>query len=146
MTGLTGWRRQATMSACSAPDKTQMKRIEGKKILLVDDEESVRSSIQMLLESSGAIVTEASNGGDALKLWEAGTFDCLVTDYKMPNMRGDALAEIIKTANPRHRVVMLSGFAPEVLRDGRLPWFLDVLLHKPCSMEELLCAIEPSQK
>lgn len=123
-----------------------MKRIEGKQILLVDDEDGVRLSIHMLLVACGALVTEASNGVAALELWRTGKFDCVVTDYKMPNMRGDTLAETIKTANPKQRVVMLSGFAPEVLREGKLPWFIDVLLHKPCSMDELLQAIDPPEQ
>jgi CheY-like chemotaxis protein len=120
-----------------------MKRLDGKRILLVDDEEMVRTAIELLLVACGAVVTQSPSGEDALQVWKQDRFDCVLTDYKMPNMRGDELARTIKTANPAQRVVMVTGFAPEVTPDGKLPWFLDVLLHKPCSMPELLAAIAP---
>jgi CheY-like chemotaxis protein len=118
-----------------------MKRLEGKNILLADDEFSVRLAFAMMLDAAGAPVTQATNGTEALEAYQAGRFDCVVTDYSMPGMKGDALALAIKTRNPKQRVVMVSGFAESVLVNGRLPWFIDALVPKPCGMDDLLEAV-----
>ena len=122
-----------------------MKQLEGKHILLTDDEFSVRLSLAMMLDAAGATVTAAANGAQALKLYALGNYDCVVTDYNMPDVRGDALARAIKAANPGQRVVMVSGFAESVLVNGQLPAFIDALLPKPCRMAELLAAVGPAR-
>ena len=118
-----------------------MKRLDGKLILLADDESSVRQAIAWVLAEAGATVTQATNGTQALEEYLGGQFDCVVTDYNMPGMKGDGLALAIKTSNPKLRVVMVSGFAESVLVNGRLPWFLDALVPKTCRMDDLLAAI-----
>lgn len=123
-----------------------MKRLEGKRILLVDDEESIRSTLFIMLgEVGGASVTEAGNGAQALALYQTTQYDCVVTDFNMPGLKGDALALAIKTTNPKQRVVMVSGFAESVLVNGRLPWFIDALVSKPCRMDDLLEAVCPDE-
>jgi CheY-like chemotaxis protein len=113
----------------------------GQRALLADDEPVVREAICMLLEFMGLIVTEADNGAEALDLYRAGEFDVVVTDYNMPLLRGDALAEAIKALNPQQRVVMVSGFAEHILRDGKLPATIDILVHKPCKLDDLAVAL-----
>lgn len=122
-----------------------MKRLDGKHILLADDEFSVRLAFAMMLDAAGAKVTEAANGTEALEAYRAGQFDCVVTDYSMPGMKGDALALAIKTRDLKQRVVMVSGFAECVLVNGRLPWFIDTLVPKPCGMDDLLEAVCPDE-
>ncbi len=115
---------------------------QGKRVLLADDEEGVRLVLRMLLECLGLEVTEAVNGKEALEIYQRGKFDVVVTDYNMPQKRGDALAQEIKVLNPHQRVVMISGFAGLVLQGGQLPPFIDVLLAKPCTISELANALE----
>ena len=119
-----------------------MKLLLKKHILLVDDEVDVRLSLAMLLEAAQATVTEASSGTQALALYSTGKFDCVVTDYNMPGLKGDALARAVKTANPRQRVVMVSGFPEAVLVSGHPPWFIDALLPKPCALKDFLNAMD----
>jgi len=64
------------------------------RILLVDDENSVRDSLYTLLESAGYEVLVASNGEDGLTIFRQASppIDLLVTDYSMPQMSGLELA------------------------------------------------------
>lgn len=118
-----------------------MTPLSDKQILLVDDEADVRAALAMLLVALGATVTQAGAGTQALELYQQQAFDYVCTDYKMPNMRGDALARAVKTINPQQRIAMISGFADDVLVNGRLPGFIDVLLPKPCSLQQLAEAL-----
>ena len=65
------------------------------KILLADDDESLRKVIEFNLEQEGYDVVTASNGKEALKLFEAHAPDLVITDIKMPDMDGiELLGEI----------------------------------------------------
>ena len=118
-----------------------MKRIDWQRMLLVDDETEVRECFVMLLERAGATVIEAPSGARALELYRSETLDCVVTDYNMPEMKGDALARAIKSIQPTQRVVVLSGFLGHLRVDGRYPACFDAVLAKPCSIDELVTAI-----
>jgi len=121
-----------------------MKQLDGLRILFAEDEEGWRVACRMLLEALNARVTEAGNGEEALRLYHAGEFDCVLTDYTMPGMEGDALAIAIKAVNPDQRVVMCSGYAEPVVPNGQLPWFLDAFVPKPPrNMNDLFQALNP---
>lgn len=115
--------------------------LHGKRALIADDEQDIRGVIRIVLECLGVDVTEAGDGEEALTIYSREPFNLVLTDYAMPKMRGDALARAIKNINPKQRVVMVSGFAEQVLENGRLPAFIDVLVPKPCSMDQLTDAL-----
>jgi two-component system cell cycle sensor histidine kinase/response regulator CckA len=121
--------------------ENRSQNLTGQRALLADDEEGVRQVLRMLLECLGLEVTEAVNGKEALEVYQRGKFDVVVTDYNMPQKRGDALAQEIKSLNPHQRIVMISGFAGRILQDGKLPAFIDVLVSKPCTINELAAAL-----
>ena len=80
--------------------------IRGKRILLVDDEPSIRGCFRMMLEIDDHTVTEANNGAEALELFTKDQFDLVTTDFEMPVMKGDELAVRIIEKNfaiPRTR-------------------------------------------
>jgi len=111
------------------------------KIMLVDDEPSVRNSIQMLLVHFGHIVQSADNGTAALAWLETGQFDLLITDYFMPGMHGDELAALIKLRQPGLRIIMVTAYADQLRAEGKLDGNVDCLLLKPFSLTELKDAI-----
>lgn len=113
----------------------------GKRALLADDEDSVRQVLRLLLEYLGLQVTEARNGIEALAAYRGDKFDFVVTDYNMPGKRGDVLAREIKLLNPQQRVVMISGFAGRILEENQVPPYIDVLVPKPCSLNQLADAL-----
>ena len=64
----------------------------------------------LLLEELGCHVVVAQTGEEGLKIFEASTFDVVVTDYRMPRMNGVELIERIRKVNPQARVILLSGY------------------------------------
>jgi CheY-like chemotaxis protein len=112
-----------------------------KHILIVDDEPMVCRSIQILLEAEGYIVEQAQNGAEALALYEPNKFDLVFTDYLMPKMKGDKLAEAIKRISPEQPVVMLTAF-PEKLQSSDCPLGgVDSFICKPFDLDNLNTAI-----
>ena len=112
--------------------------IRGKRILLVDDEPSIRESFRMLLEIDDHQVTEANNGAEALELFTKGHFDLVTTDFEMPVMKGNELAVRIKERAPKQPVLMITAYGKE-LRDSKNP--VDTILNKPFTLESLRVAI-----
>ncbi len=113
-------------------------KILRKRILLADDQEEVRETIKLLLSLDEHIVTEACHGRQALDLYAPGRFDLVITDYAMPVMRGDELADNIKRAVPNQPILMITGSAEKF---GGIDPKVDFLLHKPFAFEELRQAL-----
>jgi CheY-like chemotaxis protein len=88
------------------------------KILVVEDEPSLRLLVRKVLERSGFEVLEAASGVDALALWDQDKpqVDLLLTDMVMPDgMSGRQLAERLKADNPELKVLYSSGYSTELL-------------------------------
>jgi CheY-like chemotaxis protein len=88
------------------------------KILVVEDEPSLRLLVRKVLERSGFEVLEAASGVAALTLWDEGKphVDLLLTDMVMPDgMSGRQLAERLKADNPDLKVLYTSGYSTELL-------------------------------
>ena len=76
--------------------------VQGKpKILLADDQQDVRASIEMLLTLDGHTVVQASNGKEALEAFRKDTFDLVITDHAMPQMKGSETGGQHQTFGPR---------------------------------------------
>ena len=86
-------------------------------ILLVEDNDEVRAVIHEMLRICGFSVLASSSGGEALKLCEShhGDIDLLITDMVMPRMTGPELAERIKQARPRIKMIFMSGYTEHAI-------------------------------
>ena len=112
------------------------------RILLVDDEPLVRESVSLLLAADGHDVSVAPGGREALLEFSEGRFDLVITDLKMPVMRGDALAAEIKKKAPETPVILLTAHA-EMLGDApELSVYIDKIVHKPFRLEALRSAMD----
>lgn len=81
-------------------------------ILLVEDEDMLRSLLKDLLLHKGFNVMEAANASEALAHRDAGFKpDLLITDVAMPGMNGEALAEEMRDRQPDLKVIFMSGYA-----------------------------------
>jgi CheY-like chemotaxis protein len=80
------------------------------RILLVEDEPSVRDIVAEYLVGDGHSVETANHGGEGLQKFQAGWFDVVVTDKAMPDLSGDQLATMIKRIVPTKPIIMLTGF------------------------------------
>ncbi|HUC84494.1 MAG TPA: response regulator, partial [Candidatus Acidoferrales bacterium] len=85
------------------------------QILVVDDEPTVCKAIQMMLRYYGHEVQTANDGETALALFKAGQFDLIITDYLMPEMKGDQLVTLMKRCRPGQRIIMVTAFAEDFL-------------------------------
>jgi PAS domain S-box-containing protein len=109
-------------------------------ILLVEDEEGVRSLIQLVLRRSGYTVLEAHNAEEALKICVGITtpIHLLLTDLILPRMTGRELAERIASLRPSVKTLFMSGYTDDaVLKHGVLD-SRNAFLQKPFSMESML--------
>lgn len=112
------------------------------QILVVDDEPTVCKAIQMMLKYYGHEVQIAGDGTTALALFEAGQFDLVITDYLMPEMRGDQLVTHIRRCRPGQRIILATAFAEDFQNYGKSCGGVDFVLTKPFSLEELRTAID----
>ncbi|MCX7722175.1 MAG: response regulator [Verrucomicrobiae bacterium] len=106
----------------------------GKRILLVDDDPSVRESLKLMLSFDHHTVIEAANAQEALQLLRNARYDLVITDYFLPGMRGDELARRIKELVPGQPVCIVTAF---IERFASTPASADAVLGKPLSLEEI---------
>ncbi len=131
----------AAEESASAP--TEVHQTGGARVLLVEDEDVLRSAGRRVLESAGYVLADATDGEDALRILEADPdgFDLVVTDLIMPHMGGAELLRKLGEDWPDLRVMLVSGYgAPELFADGQLDASVPVLA-KPWTVEELLGAV-----
>jgi CheY-like chemotaxis protein len=103
-----------------------------KPILVVDDEPMVLESLRLTLMHFDYSVDTAGSGAEALAKLNETEYALVLTDGKMPVMRGDQLALLIKSRWPGLPVILLTGFPPE-----RKPEGVDAVVLKPFSIPEL---------
>jgi len=113
-----------------------------RRILVVDDEPLVCEAMAMMLSFDGHQVQMAQNGAEALALLEKQPFDLVITDYAMPEMRGDELVQHVSARWPTLPILMVTAHA-EVLAANRVPLpGVAMVLSKPFMLDTLRRAIE----
>jgi CheY-like chemotaxis protein len=117
---------------------TEPSKVQGKRILLADDQQEVREMTKLMLGMDGHIVTEAGSGREALDLFAPDRFDLVITDYVMPLMKGDELARNIKRLAPSEPILMITGSGGEL--DG-IRASVDAVLNKPFAFQDLRQAV-----
>jgi signal transduction histidine kinase/ActR/RegA family two-component response regulator len=107
------------------------------KILVVDDEESVRELLRDLLESEGFRVYLAPGSREALGLFDANQFDGVFTDVGMPGMSGWELANAIRERNETIPIAVITGWGEAVGSDERKEARVDWVVTKPFRAERI---------
>jgi len=115
---------------------------EKSKILVVDDEDALRTVLSGELVSEGYDVRTAADGDDAISNLEKESFDLVLLDIKMPRMNGFEVLKFVKEKYPRTRVVMLTGFADlkNAIESKKLG--AEDFVSKPYDLVDLLTTIE----
>jgi len=112
------------------------------RILIVDDEDSIREVVSSMLSSSGFVCTQAQSGREALALLQSGEeFELMLSDMMMPVMDGEALLAATKERFPDIPVVMVTAMhdisiALNAIRNGAYDYLL-----KPFDREQLLATV-----
>jgi CheY-like chemotaxis protein len=112
------------------------------KVLLVDDSESIRTTLSIVLESAGFEVVAASNVNDALKLIGSKLFDVLLSDLHMPGA-GDGLTVVsaMRHSNPVAVTIIFSGYPEMKEAAAAILLQADEILLKPMAPEMLIQTI-----
>lgn len=113
------------------------------KILIVDDEPEILSNLETILSSEGFEVVKASSGSEAVAMFEAGSFELVITDMKMPGLSGLDLLRHVKQMDKDIEVIILTGYgtmenAIQTLRDQGAYDYLKKPLE---NIEELLISV-----
>jgi two-component system NtrC family response regulator len=113
-----------------------------KRLLLVDDDQSLRRVLQVQLEQDGYAVTSAASAVETLSLLAVRPYDLVIADLKMPGMSGLELLKTIRSKHPETIVVILTAFgtvetAVEAMKAGAYHY-----LTKPVHPEELALTLD----
>jgi len=108
-----------------------------KKILIVDDEQSMRDVLGILLKKEGYDVTECNGGVSALRALQQSVFDLVITDLRMPEVGGIEVLRSAKSVNPSCEVVVITAFgsaesAVEAMKMGAYDY-----LSKPFQVDDV---------
>jgi two-component system, cell cycle response regulator CpdR len=112
------------------------------RILLAEDNASVREYAERGLAGLGHTVVATSDGAEALDKLKQESFDLLLTDIVMPIMDGIALALAAGDAAPAMPILMMSGYAQERQRAHNLDSLISDVLSKPFTLGELRAAVD----
>lgn len=113
--------------------------MEKKRILIVDDEKSVRHLVAEVLGTQDYEITMANNGVEAIKQIEKEFYDLIITDYTMPQMDGLELICWIKAKYPFMPILVVTGKGPvqDLLNNGAAACIM-----KPFDIFELRCQVK----
>ena len=113
------------------------------RVLIADDEESMRLLVARAIAMDGHEIVTAEDGAEALEILtrEEGAFDLLLTDIKMPVMDGIALALAAARDFPRVTVLMMTGFADQRERASGLEAIVYDVITKPFAVADIRTAV-----
>lgn len=112
------------------------------KILVAEDEHSVRDLLALSLRSRGHDVQAVADGSQALSALQQDRFDLLLTDIVMPVVDGIALSLKASQQDPDMRILMMTGYAAERQRAHNLDELIHDVVLKPFTMEEIGNAVD----
>ena len=107
------------------------------RILVIDDEEKVRSALVLILRKYGHEVVDTSNGKEGITLFKEKAFDLVFTDLGMPGMSGWQVAESIKSINGRVPVAIITGWNVEISESEMKDKWVDLIIQKPFEVSQV---------
>lgn len=111
------------------------------RILLAEDDDSMREYLARALERTGYGVKACESGIAALEMLQHETFDLLLTDIVMPELDGIELAQRASALHPGMRVMFITGFAAVTLQNNAMPPEAKVL-SKPFHLRDLVLEVD----
>jgi DNA-binding NtrC family response regulator len=111
------------------------------KVLIIDDEKSIRNTLKEILEFEGHEISLAADGVEGLSMATAESFDVIFSDIKMPNMDGMELLDKLSESNVEASVIMISGHgsidsAVECIKKGAFDF-----IQKPLDLNRILITL-----
>jgi CheY-like chemotaxis protein len=113
------------------------------RVLVVDDDDAVRTFVKRILDEDGYIVEASASGPDALtRVVDGQAYDLVVADVCMPEMSGPQLVARMRQRGSQAKVLYVTGFSDQLFdeREERL-WAEEAFLDKPCTVQGLREAV-----
>ncbi len=132
---------RARMVDLSSARTARTLSLDGRRILVVDDDSAVRESIAEILRAEGSAVAEVSNGREAIERLRKERFDLVLSDVVMPEMDGYELFQAARREAPETPVVLMTAFyydQDHVIKRSRLEGLDGVIFKKPVNPERLV--------
>jgi two-component system alkaline phosphatase synthesis response regulator PhoP len=118
--------------------------LEGKRILLVDDDETILAPFQFILQKEGYQVDTASTGRQALEKAKEMEYQMVISDIKLPDVQGIEVAGKIREQYRDTRLIIITGFPDLADSLETIDLGIDEILIKPIKPDELLRAVKES--
>jgi PAS domain S-box-containing protein len=115
-----------------------IKPVKPARILVIDDEATVREVLEKMLSQVDHRVTAAQNGDEGIRLFQEKEFDIVLTDLGMPGMSGWEVCQKIKKMNPYTPVGMITGWGMEVSQSKMEECGLDFIIAKPFDFNQII--------
>jgi DNA-binding NtrC family response regulator len=112
------------------------------RILIVDDDESIRNTLTAILSDEGYIVDAAGTGREAIQKTGETAYDVALIDIRLPDMEGVKLLKLMREPVPRTRKIMVTGYPSIQNAVSALNRNADAYLVKPVDIENLLNTVE----
>jgi DNA-binding NtrC family response regulator len=116
-------------------------KMQNVRILIVDDNKSIRNTLKAILEDEGYLVDVACTGKEAVRRTNETVYNIALLDIRLPDMEGIELLKLIKDNVPRTRKIMMTGFPSMENAIAALNKNADAFLIKPVDLEKLLSMI-----
>ena len=107
------------------------------RILVIDDDESVRNILSQMLRAKGYQVEVASGGEEGIERFKKEKFDLVFTDLGMPRMSGWEVGKTLKGLNPKVPIAMITGWGVELNREKMSESGIDLVVPKPFNFEQI---------
>jgi CheY-like chemotaxis protein len=113
------------------------------RVLIADDEASMRTLVARAIAMDGHETVTAQDGAEALEILtrDGGAFDLLLTDIQMPIMDGIALALSVARDFPKLKILLMTGFADQRERASNLNAIVHDVITKPFSVADIRTAV-----
>ena len=112
------------------------------RILIVDDDETIRTTMKAILEEEGYKVDLAGNGKEGIQKTNERAYNIALLDIRLPDMEGVQLLKLMKETLPRTRKIMVTGYPSTQNAIEALNKNADAYLIKPVDIEKLLSTIK----
>ena len=112
------------------------------RILIAEDEQTVRTFVERALRHCGHEPTVVSDGLAALAALKEENYDLLLTDIVMPGLDGIALALKASKDHPGLRILLMTGYAAEQQRAHNLDALVHRVIEKPFTLEQICAAVK----
>lgn len=108
-----------------------------RQLLVVDDDNAIQTLLSRTLSSMGYDVNFASNGLEALTLFQANRYDLVITDFQMPLMDGWQLSRLVKEQSPTTPVIVITGCCDGRHLEKLILNGVDAIIPKPFKLREI---------